>query len=321
MWHCGILMSHAAHKRLTAGRMAARLLIVLLSLALTIVLVAHRSFPERGGLGLFLDNLAPWLGLGVPLLFCWALAARGRISFLVLLLPLVAWSWIFGAAFLPANAPEPAAKFIVATQNVHEDGAHSSAQGLLATGADLISLQELGEGQAQEVAALLEETHPHQYTVGTVGVYSKYPILDEEPLDLGLGWSRAVKLRVRTDAGDVTVYAVHVASARPLEHAERDLMLSNLGRTLAADRSAKIIALGDFNATNADRHFSPVSEQLNKVPHEGWGFGMTWPNRPMPMLGIDHVLVRGLDTGSSDTLAVGDSDHRAVIATLDLASE
>lgn len=316
-------MSNAAQHRLTVGQLAGRLLIVLLSLALTVVLVAHRSFPERGGLGLFFDNLAPWLGLGIPVLLLLALLIRGRISFLILLLPAIAWAWIFGAAFLPANPPEPVSKFTVATQNVHEHegAAVSSAQGLAAEGADLISLQELGEGQAEQVGQLLAASHPYQFSVGTVGVYSKHPILDKQPLDLGLSWSRAAKLRIQTDTEEVTVYAVHAASARPLEHGERDLMLRNLGQIMDMDQSSKIIALGDFNATSTDRHFSPITDQLDEVPHESWGFGMTWPNRPLAVLRIDHVLVRGLDTGSASTLSIGNSDHRAVLATLDLASK
>jgi len=313
-------MSNAAQHRLTAGRLAGRLLTVLLSLALTVVLVAHRSFPERAGLGLFLDNLAPWLGLGIPVLLLLAMLVRGRITFLILLLPAIAWAWIFGAAFIPAHPPEPVDKFTVATQNVHQDGAVASAQGLVAEDADLISLQELGEGQAEQVGQLLADSHLHQFSVGTVGVYSKYPILDQQPLDLGLGWSRAAKLRIQTETEQVTVYAVHAASARPLEHEERDTMLRNLGQIMDLDRSSKIIALGDFNATSTDRHFTPISDQLEEVPHESWGFGMTWPNRPVAVLKIDHVMVRGLDTGSARTLPLGDSDHRAVLATLDLAS-
>lgn len=316
-------MSNAAKPRLTLGQLAGRLLIVLLSLALTVVLVAHRSFPERGGLGLFLDNLTPWLGFGIPVLFILALLVRGRISFLILLLPTIAWVAIFGASFLPVSMVQPSSKFVVATQNVHEDrgGALSSAEGLAAQGADLISLQELGEGQSERVGQFLAASYPYQFSVGTVGVYSKYPILDKQPLDLGLGWSRAAKLRVETDSGPVTVYAVHAASARPLEHDERDLMLRNLGQVLEQDLSSKIIALGDFNATSTDRHFSPISRQLDEVPHQSWGFGMTWPSRPLAVLRIDHVLVRGLATGSSNTVTVGDSDHRAVLATLDLDSQ
>lgn len=313
-------MPNAPQHRLTAGRLAGRLLIVLLSLALTVVLVAHRSFPERAGFGLFLDNLAPWLGLGIPVLLLLAMLVRGRITFLILLLPAIAWAWIFGAAFIPAQPPEPVDKFTVATQNLHQDGAVTSAQGLAAQGADLISLQELGEGQSEQVGQLLADSYPHQFSVGTVGIYSKYPIIDRQPLDLGLGWSRAAKVRIQTESEQVTVYAVHAASARPAEHEERDSMLSNLGQIMALDRSSKIIALGDFNATSTDRHFSPISEQLEEVPHESWGFGMTWPNRPVAVLKIDHVMVRGLATGSASTLPLGDSDHRAVFATLDLAS-
>lgn len=313
-------MSHEVSSRLSAGRLFARILIVLLALALTVLLVAHKHLPEAQGFGLLLDSIAPWLGLGIPVLLLWALVARGRASFLILLLPVVAWAFIFGPAFVPAQTKNPVNGFTVATQNVHEVAVGQSARELQNQGADLITLQELGEGQAQEAAAVLATSHPYQYTVGTVGVFSRYPISNEQPLNLGLGWARAARLKINVNGVEVAVYAVHVASARPADHTDRDLMLRTLAEKLAQEQTSKVIAVGDFNATSTDRHFTPVAQQLREVPHAGWGLGMSWPASPVALLRIDHVMVRGLDEGSSRTERVGLSDHLAVLATVDLGT-
>ncbi len=280
----------------------------------------HQLIPDVAGLGLVIDNLAPWLGLGLPLLLILAIGSGGRGTFITLLVPALVWGVLFGPAALPAKAVDSPEALHVATQNVHQD-AVQSAQTLADSGADVITLQELGSGQIEQVTKALKKSHPHFYSVSTVGVWSKYPLSNPQPLDLGLGWNRALRIDIATTAGSVRFYSVHAASARPMAHGERDTMLEALGSYLANDGSARIIAAGDFNASNTDRHFAPVARQLDQVPYTGWGLPMTWPRTPFPMLSIDNVLIRGAGEASMERIAAGDSDHYALRASVLLAGD
>jgi len=313
-------MSKASHRRLTASRILARLVIIVACLALSLLMVFHRQVPDVGGAGLIIDNLAPWLGLGIPVLFLLALAAGGRATFLMLLLPTLAWSLLFGPQVVPAGKKAAVSGLTVATQNVHQQRVADAARTLADAGAEVISLQELGGNQFPDVSAELAATHPYHFEVSTVAVWSKYPISNAEPLDLGLEWPRALRLDLETDSGPVRFYTVHAASARPSGHADRDSMLAAMARYLSQDSSPRIIAAGDFNATGSDRHFAPLARQLEEVPYSSWGLALTWPRTPFPVLGIDHVLVRGVSPASLERVEAGDSDHFALLAELDLAS-
>lgn len=314
-------MSKASHRRLTASRIMARMLIIVASLGLAILLVLHQQVPDIVGLGLIVDNLAPWLGLGIPLLLLCALAAGGRGTFLTLLVPALAWSLSFGGQVLPATQLSAVQPLSVATHNVHGEQDIDSARTLAEAGAAVIALQELEPGRDVAITQALAHTHPHFYSVGTVGVWSSYPLINAESLDLGLDWSRALRLDVLTEAGPVRFYTVHAASARPMGHADRDMMLANLADYIAGDPSVQIIAAGDFNATATDRHFSPVAEQLERMPSTSWGLTFTWPRSPFAVLGIDHVLTRGVQHASLHRVEAGASDHYALLAEVDLAAQ
>lgn len=294
-------------------------MIIAASLALALLMVFHQQVPDLLGLGLIVDNLAPWLGLGVPLLTMLALAAGGRATFLMLLVPALAWALSFGGQVLPRAEHVPAAGLKIATQNVHSQREVDSALALARTGASVIALQEMEQGRDRAVTDALARSHPHYYSVGTVGVWSSYPLSNAQSLDLGLEWNRALRLDVQTESGTVRFYTVHAASARPTGHADRDMMLANLARYIAEDPSPRIIAAGDFNATATDRHFTPIAEQLERAPYNDWGLALTWPREPLPMLGIDHVMTRGVQHSALDRVEAGDSDHLALVADLDLA--
>lgn len=313
-------MSQRTYRRLSATRILARLLLSAACLALALLMVFHQRVPDVAGLGLIVDNLTPWMGLGVPLLALLVLVVRGRATFIALLVPTVVWAMLFLPAVLPGSSVQAGQQTLsVATQNVHED-AISSATTLAATGTQVITLQELGPGQAEQVTQVLAGSHPYHYTVSTVGLWSAYPLVNAEPLDLGLGWDRALRVDVQAPRDTVRVYAVHAASARPTGHAERDEMLLSLAENLRADPSARIVAAGDFNATSTDRHFAPVSEALTEVHFDSWGLALTWPREPFAMLGIDHVLTRGASAASVQRLSAGDSDHLALSAVIELAN-
>ena len=303
-----------------------RFLVFLGSLGTALLIAFHTRVPDVVGLGLILDNAAPWLGLFVPVLFLVALASRSRTSMVVLLVPTLTWLFTFVPAIVPLSwsAPEPAAHTLTLTsQNIKAGtgAAGQSALDLKSGGSDVIALQELDADSAPRVTEALGGQYPHHFVVGTVGVWSKYPLTNSRSLDLGLGWKRALSTQVATGHGDVGIYAIHAASARPNDHVDRDEMLGQLASAVRADPHKHVVVVGDFNATSTDRAFKKVSAILDEPNQDSGFFGFTWPQDPFAMMRLDHVLVRGMEVVSNTNVPAGISDHSAVRATLNLPGQ
>ncbi|WP_181149774.1 endonuclease/exonuclease/phosphatase family protein [Arthrobacter sp. MYb227] len=321
-------MNTTNHQRAKPARLSRfqrqlRGLVLLGTLLSTLLMVFYHQVPDVLGLALLVDNAAPWFGLAVPLLLLLALFSRSRTALVFILLPTITWGMSFGAQIVPLSWSAPAKttnSLTVSSQNIRagSGGAVASAQALASQGSDVITLQELEAGGATQVTRVLQRTHPHHFVVGTIGVWSKYPLTKSQPLDLGLGWKRALTTEVNTKSGNIRLYAVHAASARANDHSNRDEMLGQLASILRKDQSSQVIALGDFNATSTDRSFIPLTETLDE-PNQNHGmFGFTWPRTPFGFMRLDHVLQRGLEVTSNTVVPAGDSDHLAVLTSLNI---
>lgn len=313
-------------RRLTRVQRLLRSLVFLGSLGAALLIAFHTRIPDIAGIGLVLDNAAPWFGLAVPLLLVLAMASRSRTSMAVLLVPMLTWLFVFTPSIVPLawTAPDESTQTLtLASHNVKAGtgGAEESALELSANQSDVITLQELDAGSAQRVTDALETAYPHHVVVGTVGVWSKYPLTNSRALDLGLGWKRALSTQVVTEHGTIRLYAIHAASARPNDHVDRDEMLGQLATVVRADPHKNIVAIGDFNATSTDRAFKGISAVLDEPNQDAGFFGFTWPQKPFPMMRLDHVLVRGLDVVSNTDLPAGRSDHLAIKTTVNLPGQ
>ncbi|MDR6868389.1 vancomycin resistance protein VanJ [Microbacterium resistens] len=261
----------------------------------------------------------PWIGIPVAGLLTAALLLRRRL-WIIAVVPVAAWLIAVGSmSGLPAGFPFGAGAgdtLTFAAQNVeaHSGTAGQSALDLGRT-ADVVALTELDGDAREEAAAALDATHPYSYAVGTVGVWSRLPIVDQRPLDLGLGWNRALAAEVETPGGIITVFVVHAASWRPGDQAERDTMLAELGREIADTGSERVVALGDFNAAPTDPALAGIRAELSEPGLSSPSFGFTWP-AAFPLVRIDHLYQRGLTPVESRVQRVGASDHLAVISRL-----
>jgi len=270
-----------------------------------------------GEIGTAVSVTLPWLivpaaALAVPFL------VRRRRRWLPIAL-VAGWLLCVAPAFTvlpPSSAPE-ADSIVFAAQNVEarSGSAAESADELVRRGADVIALTELDADSRAEAEERLGPTHPYSYGVGTVGLWSTMPIDDAQPLDLGLGWYRALAADVETPAGPVSVYVVHAASVRPGAQSERDVMLSELAELISGDDSDRIVALGDFNASSTDPALAGIRSRLVEPAGSSPGFGFTWP-AAFPLVRIDHVYERGFADRGAETLRAGASDHLAVLARL-----
>ncbi len=329
--------ANTADRRSRRRRPGLTLVVVLGSIGLAVLLGAHTLVPDVAGLGLVLDTAVPWLGWLIPVLALMALAAHTRGARFAVLIPVVVWGFMFVPGIVPlgfgvdASSGKASAVSLsgattsdqstltVASQNVQAGSGTSgdSAATLAATGADVIALQELDRDSLAAARAALDTDYPHYFGVGTVGMWSKYPIKNAQPWDLGLGWQRALAADLDTPAGPVSIYVIHAGSARPGDHAERDAMLTNLAGVLPNDENERVIAVGDFNAATNDRSFEAITRELTEPNQTDGLFGFTWPAE-FPAARLDHFLQRGMTVTANTVLPAGASDHLAILTTLSL---
>lgn len=291
-----------------------RWVVLIVSALVTLALAGHRLVPVLGGFTPVLESLLPWLGLMVPLLLIIALVARSAKAAVVALVPGVVWAVMFGPTLLrtPPGGPSDLA---VGTVNV---GVRNSASGeavrTIADHLDLLAAEELTSGGP--AAKQLNKMFKYHFPVSTVGLWSRYPISETKPLDVGLGWPRALRAVVATPKGKVTVYVMHLASARPGQTASRDASLARARELIDADPSERILLLGDLNTATTDRGMSGLTPPLTDAQREaGDGFGFTWPSE-FPITRPDHILYRGMTATTAGVAPATGSDHRAAVASL-----
>lgn len=305
-----------------SGRRDPGIAVSVLALVVIQLLLLHGLVPNLGGYASLAESFLPWLG--VPILVLAVLVARRftRLAALAVTASALVWGLLFVPSILPHGVPDvgaaaSAGTLTVASQNVQagNDRAGEVAADLASTGADVVAVQELDSGSQTDIAAGLDPTHPFRRIVGTVGIWSTTPILATRNLDLGLGWTRALWVDVDTAVGRTRVYVVHLDSVRPGHASQRDEMLRELRLTLAADEAERIVVIGDFNSATTDRAYDRLTDTVTDVGTSTVGLGFTWPSA-FPLARLDHALVRGLTSVSSEVLPANGSDHRGILVTL-----
>ncbi|MEV7234719.1 endonuclease/exonuclease/phosphatase family protein [Streptomyces sp. NPDC051020] len=312
--------------RWTSGKGMWRRGIVLAACAvlLTLVMAFHAEIPNTiGNLGSLSETFLPWFGVFVPLLLILGLVRRSATALIALLLPVMVWLNLFGG--LLTDKSGSGGDLTVATHNVNADNPDptGTARKVAGSGADIIALQELPSGQVSTYEAALADRFPYHSVQGTVGLWSKYPMSNTRPVDIKMGWTRAMRSTVTTPKGEVAVYVAHMPSVRVKLHAgftanQRDDSADALGEAIADERLGKVILLGDLNGTMNDRSLNEVTSQMRSTQGAaGDGFGFSWP-ASSPMARIDQIMVKGVEPKSSWTLPATDSDHLPIAARVEL---
>lgn len=290
------------------------------AVVLGLIMLLHAELPNRvGNLGSLTETFLPWLGLLVPVLLVLALVRRSATALIALLLPAVAWVNLFGG--LLTDKSGKGGNFTVATHNVNAENPDpaSTAKAVAASGADVVALEELKPEVAPVYEKALADTYKYHSVQGTVGVWSKYPLNDARPVDIKMGWTRALRATVETPRGPVAVYVAHLPSVRVKFNAgftagQRDNSAEALGEAISREPVKKLVLLGDLNGTMNDRSLAPITSQLRSAQGAaGNGFGFSWP-AGAPMARIDQIMVRGMDPVSAWTLPATQSDHLPVAA-------
>ena len=281
----------------------------------------HAEVPNVGNVGSLLETFLPWLGLVAVPLGVVAAFRRAPIALVAVAALGALWLGMFATTVSPKGTG--GGDLRVVTHNISADNTRTRAtvDALVRADPDLVALEEFAGTSEAVVRDVLSADYPHSAVAGTVGLWSRYPISSEEPLDLGLSWARALRAVVETDRGQVSVYVVHLASVRVgvlgFHSSQRDLAIRLLAARVADDPVRRVIVMGDFNGSSYDRALGPLLDEVRSAQRlAGRGFGFTWPAR-FPMARIDQVLVRGLQPRRAWVMARTGSDHRPVAANLD----
>ncbi|MFD5110978.1 endonuclease/exonuclease/phosphatase family protein [Streptomyces sp. NPDC058391] len=296
-----------------------------LSVVVGCLLVFHGAVPNAvGRLGSLLEAFLPWVGLAVPVLLGVALLRRSVVGLAALLVPVVAWVSLFGGLAFSRSGSEydvTALQHNVSDENPDPAG---TARELVRAHADLIALEELTPSAVPLFAEVLASDYPHHAVIGTVGLWSKYPLadirrVDIKPAGIGEGWERGLRATAGTPQGDVAVYVAHLPSVRlglskGFGSAWRDESAVLLGAAIAAEPLDRVILLGDLNSTVDDRGLSPVSSQLDSPPS---GFAFSWP-AAFPLARIDQIMTRAASVTHVWTLPTTGSDHMPIAARIRL---
>ncbi|MFD3440084.1 endonuclease/exonuclease/phosphatase family protein [Streptomyces sp. NPDC058685] len=296
------------------------LLLASCAVVIALLMILHAQMPNRiGNLGSLAETFLPWLGVFIPVILVAAVWRRSATALIALLLPTIVWLNLFGG--LLTDKSVAGGDLTVATHNVNADNPDpgGTAQEVAASGADVVALQELPQGQVSTYEEALAGTYKYHSVQGTVGLWSKYPMSDTSPVDINMGWTRAMRSTVQTPQGAVAVYVAHMPSVRVKLNAgftanQRDNSADALGMAIAREPVDRVVLLGDLNGTMNDRSLKAITSQMRSTQGAaGDGFGFSWP-ASFPMARIDQIMVRGIDPVSSWTLPQTDSDHLPIAA-------
>ena len=306
-----------------------------LAVLLGLLMLLHAEIPNRvGNLGSLVETFLPWFGVFIPALLAGALWRRSASALAALLLPVTVWLHLFGGML--SDKSHAGGDLTVASHNVGADNPDpvGTARDLVACGAQVLALEEITPQAQGAYEKALAKAYPYHTVLGTVGLWSKLPMSDTRPVDIGmdygplaatkpaavkLAYNRALRTTVATEHGPLAVYVAHLGSARVNPRAgfatdSRDRNAQALDKAVAAEKSKRVVLLGDLNGTMDDRAFAGLTSQLRSAQDvAGDGFGFSWPAK-FPVARIDQILVRGVEPESSWVLPATGSDHLPVAA-------
>ncbi|MGV9457282.1 endonuclease/exonuclease/phosphatase family protein [Streptomyces sp. NPDC003635] len=289
------------------------------------LLVFHRAVPNSAvRLGSLLEVFLPWLGLLVLILLGLGLLRRSATALVALLLPVAAWTDLFGGLLLPEPQAGPH-ELVVVQHNVSDENTDpvGTARVLADAGPDLVALQELVPPALSAYEKTLAADYPYHVVRGTVGLWSRYPLAHSRPLDIkpqGVAgpWSRGLRTVVRAPHGDIATYVAHLPSVRVrasgLASSWRDESARLLGEAIGAEQRGTVLLLGDLNGTVDDRGLLPLTSRMNVAER---GFAFSFP-AAFPLARIDQVMARAATVAHISTLPATGSDHLPVAARIAL---
>lgn len=262
---------------------------------------------------LILAVFSPYLLLAIPIVGAvhllrrrWIPAASAGLASVVL-----------AAVLLPHPMPGTEGSEVrVMTANLLQGNADARAVVDLARDhADVVSLQELTPESLKRLSANgIDAAFPYRITKALeggsgAGLWSRHPLQETGAATE----ANPITARVNV-SGSPTVAVVHLSAPWPwpIDWWRNDI--AQVTSTLD-HLSGPVIVAGDFNSTRdmaqfrhiLDNGFRDADLVAPTYPADSW---------VPPLLPIDHILTRGASSSDPWTAAIPGSDHRALLATI-----
>lgn len=306
----------------------------LLALAVAAVGLLSRYLPVSNEAVLIVAAASPYLTVaGVFAMAVLAIARRWVLTIVAALLCAVMLVVLLPRFIGPEKSTVPTASIRVLSANLGLGRADPHATVALATqSADVFITQEMTPEVATAMSAAgLDAVFPHRAIdprpmAAGIGIWSRHPIVGSASVDGYQMPMLSARIRVPGVRFDATVLAVHLAApwVQPLRwfRGDIDTLPTTMGDLARIAGSGAVIVAGDLNATYDMQPFRRLLDEGYRDAAEQAGAGLTlsYPSRPWrrPVVGIDHVLVRNASAAAAQTVTIPGSDHRGLLAVIDL---
>jgi endonuclease/exonuclease/phosphatase (EEP) superfamily protein YafD len=190
----------------------------------------------------------------------------------------------------------------------------------LATGADVISFQEVSPAWASVLQERLGVQYPfHRLVPGNncygIALFSRLPFRRIDVLPLAR--RSMISAEVATANGPIRLLSVHATSPGSYTHfQERNDQLDQLA-ALVNESPMPVILFGDLNTVSWDHALVRLCERTGLREQQG-SAQATWPSfGGLALIPLDHILVtKQLAVTGFDHFTISGSDHRGVAATI-----
>ncbi|WP_275572211.1 endonuclease/exonuclease/phosphatase family protein [Mycolicibacterium vanbaalenii] len=202
---------------------------------------------------------------------------------------------------------------------------------LATNSADVITVTELtAEAVQRFYGAGIDEEFPHSIlfpapNAGGNGIWSRYPLTPLSPTRYWNSGMVAARVQIPEAPIDPAVASVHITSPMASFESWRNGVTATKSRLAGlADTvgDGAVIVAGDFNSTPDMRQFRDLiaGGYHDAVRNTDAGLTPTFPSDTvlLPMITIDHVLTCHASASSIRSVDIDGSDHRALLATVDV---
>lgn len=196
---------------------------------------------------------------------------------------------------------------------------------------EILALQEITEPFIAELEeAGINDYLPYSITVSTEnggignGIWTVAPMSDPVDVENNSTMAQMPAASVSFGGREVRFVSVHTISPRPGRLDKWRTTLEQV-QELAERDNITYVFMGDFNATNDHTPFRSILADKYKDAAEAAGAGLlyTWAaNCAIPAFTtIDHIVVAdSITVGQVETVLIGDTDHKSLLATLDFTA-
>ncbi|TQK30188.1 endonuclease/exonuclease/phosphatase family protein [Arthrobacter sp. SLBN-53] len=187
---------------------------------------------------------------------------------------------------------------------------------------DVLAVFEVTDEAAQRISASTIATDlPHALArpaalANGTALYSRHPLKNTGVVP-GFVMTALTAVATVPGRGDVQLFALHPMP--PLDAGTWDSELSRIGAVLqGVPEGRPVVALGDYNATYDHVRFRNLLTGGYRDAGQlaGVGWLPTYPTDKTypPVVGIDHILLRGLGAADVTAHEIPGADHRALLA-------